>query len=465
MENVTQKNMAGTLRRAAVLACIAVVVGTVYPLALSDTSAGDFLWESAVGRTLMIIFAGFAGLSLAELVWRVVLVIKYRPISGRISDDCLPTCTIVVPAYNEGRQVFKTLESLAASNYPQEKIQLIAVDDGSVDDTWKWIREAKRVLSRPILTLKQPRNKGKRHALYAGFCKSTGQILVTVDSDSTVEADTLRNLLAPFTKTRKVGAVAGNVRVLNRDKGIIPRMVDVIFVYSFDFMRASQSMVRAVTCTPGALSAYRKSVIMNVLTEWLEQTFCGRPANIGEDRAMTNLILREGYDVVFQQNAKVFTEVPVRYSQLCKMYLRWARSNVRETIAMTRFIFTPFREGSKTGARINLVSDWLALTKAQILLMTAQGLILWHPEIFGSRAVFGIILGSSLSAALYAWKSGRFSAMLAFLYGFFFFASLSWIKPYALVTPHKSGWLTRQINLPDETHPLVRQKSSSSAFG
>ncbi len=105
---------------------------------------------------------------------------------------------------------------------------------------------------------------------------------------------------------------------------------------------------------------------MKVLDTWRNQTFLGRPANIGEDRAMTNMILRRGYHVVFQQNARVFTEVPVAYSQLCKMYLRWARSNVRETIAMTSFIFTRFRKGSMLGARITLVSDVLKLTVAQL---------------------------------------------------------------------------------------------------
>ena len=113
-------------------------------------------------------------------------------------------------------------------------------------------------------------------------------------------------------------------------------------MFSFDFMRASQSMVKTVMCTPGALSAYRKSIVMGVLDEWVDQTFLGRPANIGEDRALTNLILRKGYDVVFQQSARVYTEVPVGYANLCKMYLRWARSNVRENPCHDRIYFYHF---------------------------------------------------------------------------------------------------------------------------
>ncbi|KJR40377.1 family 2 glycosyl transferase [Candidatus Magnetoovum chiemensis] len=254
----------------------------------------------------------------------------------------------------------------------------------------------------------------------------------------------MRNLVTPFVVDKQVGAIAGNVRVLNMDKGIIPKMLDVVFVYSFDFIRASQSMVKAVMCTPGALSAYRRNVVMDILQEWLHQRFCGQPANIGEDRAMTNLILREGYHVLFQQNAKVYTEVPVKYVNLSKMYLRWARSNIRETIAMTRFIFKNFREGSKLGARINLISGWFALTKAQIFLVITWGLILWHPMTFGFNTMLGVIISSSLAALIYAWKFGSFSSLWSFVYGFYFFVSLSWIRPYALITPHKAGWLTRQ---------------------
>ena len=439
---VTPRKIIENKKKFAAIACILAVVAAVCLHGVGGLSATQFLKGETWGNTLIALFAVFSCLALAELAWRIILVLRYKPITG-VSDDRLPTCTIVVPAYNEGRQVFDTLKSLADSNYPREKIQLIAVDDGSVDDTWEWIKQAQRRLLLPVLTIRQPQNQGKRQALYDGFKKSTGTVLVTVDSDSMVEPDTLRNLVTPFSVNPVVGAVAGNVRVLNQAQGIIPRMLDIVFVFSFDFMRAGQSMFRTVTCTPGALSAYRKSAVIGVLDKWLNQTFLGRRANIGEDRAMTNMILRQGYDVVFQRNAKVFTEVPVAYAQLCKMYLRWARSNVRETIVMTSFIFTRFRRGSMLGARINLVSDVLKLTVAQIFFLISWGLILWHPAIFGSKTIIGIVLGSSLSATIYAWKFGRISSILAFAYGFFFFIALTWIKPYALITPHHSRWLTR----------------------
>lgn len=395
-------------------------------------------------RILSLIGFFFAAIKIAALIWRIVLVCKYNP-AREYCDTDLPTCSVIVPAYNEGRLVLSTLLSLAASDYPQGKLQLIAVDDGSMDDTWHWINKAKEKLGERLTIIQQPKNMGKRQALYAGFSKSRGEILVTVDSDSVVAPDTLRNLVCPFIQDGKVGAVAGNVRVLNQKKGPIPRMLDVVFVFSFDFIRASQSMVNTVMCTPGALSAYRHSVVREVLDEWLEQTFCGRAANIGEDRAMTNLILRQGYYVHFQQNAVVYTNVPTSYITLCKMFLRWARSNVRETIVMSRFAFKRFRQGSMLGARINLLLSLLTLTKSQLFLLMTAGLLVWRPVEVGLNVLAGVVLFSSLSAMMYLFKYRSSDALWAYGYGVFWLLSLSWITPYALLTPHRAGWLTRQI--------------------
>jgi hyaluronan synthase len=406
--------------------------------------ARSIMRQHLLGDMALWLAGGFMVLHAAVLIWRIVLFKLYRPLPDATNDQ-LPRCTVVVPAYNEGALVLKTLESLAGNDYPPEKLQIIAVDDGSQDDTWQWIKTARNRLGNRIMAIRLPRNKGKRHALHAGFLKARGDVFVTVDSDSIVEPQTLRRLVSPFIASPRTGAVAGNVRVLNHRKGLIPRMLNVVFVYSFDFIRATQSAVNTVMCTPGALSAYRRDIVMRVLPQWLNQTFCGRPATIGEDRAMTNLILREGYHVLFQENAKVYTDVPVHYTKLCKMLLRWARSNVRETIAMSRFAFRPFRRDSMIGARINLLLGWITLTASQLLLVTTWGSILLYPGAFGLNVLCGVAMSATLSAGLYAWRYRSLDCMWAYVYSIFWFTGLFWITPYALFTAHRSAWMTRQL--------------------
>lgn len=392
-----------------------------------------------LGQVLLVI-------NLSAFAWRVVLFFKYRPVES-CTDDDLPTCTVIVPAYNEGAMVHKTLQSVMQSDYPADKLQIIAVDDGSADDTWTWMEKAAAQSNGRIEAVRLVKNCGKRRALYEGFIRSQADVLVTIDSDSLVDPDTIRCLVSPFVKDSKVGAVAGNVVVLNRQKDPIPRMLEVSFAYSFEFLRAGQSVVNSVFCTPGALSAYRRESVMQVLDDWMNQTFMGKPAKIGEDRAMTNAILRSGYHVTFQSNAVVYTNVPVRYKGLCKMFLRWARSNVRETLVMATFIFTKFRQTAALGARINFLLSAIRLVLPHFLLLGTAGCFLWQPTVFLSHLLFGACISGCLPAAFYAWRRSFSSeALWAILYSVFWIFGLSWIAPYALVTAGNSNWLTRDIN-------------------
>jgi hyaluronan synthase len=106
-------------------------------------------------------------------------------------------------------------------------------------------------------------------------------------------------LVSPFVTQKNCGAVAGNIRVLNTKKEILPKMLDVSFVMSFEFVRSAESALNSVLCTPGALAAYRKDAVLKCLPEWISQTFMGQPSDIGEDRAMTNMILKQGKSVQF----------------------------------------------------------------------------------------------------------------------------------------------------------------------
>lgn len=409
-------------------------------------TAINFLRAQPYGEVYILLGQMLLVINLSAFLWRVILFFRYRPVEP-CADAKLPLCTVVVPAYNEGRMVFQTLESVLQSDYPAGKLQIIAVDDGSVDDTWEWIQKAAAQSNGRIEAVRLAKNSGKRRALYEGFIRSRAEVLVTIDSDSLINPDTIRCLVSPFAADAKIGGVAGNVAVLNRSKDIIPRMLEVIFAYSFEFIRASQSVVNSVFCTPGALSAYRRTAVMKVLDAWLHQTFMGRPAGIGEDRAMTNAILKLGYHVTFQSNAVVYTNVPVRYKGLCKMFLRWARSNVRETIAMAEFIFTRFRQTPALGARVNFVLSVIQMIIPQILLAGLTGCIVWHPALFVSQALFGACITGTVPALFYAWRRSFSSeALWSILYAMFWIFGLSWITPYALITVGNNKWLTRDVN-------------------
>ncbi|WP_158979141.1 glycosyltransferase family 2 protein [Cellulophaga sp. L1A9] len=432
---------------AVLISSFALMIGAGYVVYLLQADFEQFNFErlnTSWGFAFFIVAASLFFFKVTFFLYNLFLYFKYKPIAS-VSDEELPTCTVIVPAYNEGKQVWATLKSLAKSDYPEHKLQLLAIDDGSKDDTWKWMQEAKRVLGDRVTILQQPKNMGKRHALYRGFNLGTGEIFITVDSDSVVNTDTLRNLVSPFIVDEKCGAVAGNIQVLNNERAILPKMLNVSFVMSFEFKRSAESSLDSVLCTPGALAAYRAEAVFNCLPEWINQTFMGQPSDIGEDRAMTNMILKQGYHVLFQRNAFAYTNVPEKYTGLYKMFIRWGRSNVRENIAMSQYVFTNFREGSKFGSRLLFISQALKIIMTYPFLLFMLFFIITHPILFVSSTLLSILVVSTFPVLFYAKRYSLSQAFWAYSYSILFTFGLFWITPYAIATASRRGWLTREI--------------------
>ncbi|EFL50035.1 Hyaluronan synthase [Solidesulfovibrio fructosivorans JJ]] len=422
--------------------------GTAACAALRDQEYMAAFLES----DLLVVY-GDLGLALAPvtallLAWRMWLASRYHAFPPA-PDAALPTVRIVIPAYNEGAQVLSTIRSVMASDYPSGKMRVVCVDDGSRDDTWQWMARGAAEFPDRVRLLRLARNGGKRHALLAGLAGADEEAFVTIDSDSEIKPDTLRHLLSPLAASPKVGAVAGNVRVLNLAAcGPIPKMLEVSFTLSFDFLRRGQSVYGGVLCTPGALAAYRASVLTPELAAWANQSFLGRPANIGEDRALSNIVLAKGYRVVYQHEAVVFTTLPEKYRGLCRMLLRWARSNVRESLVMARYLFRPLRRGDAGAGWLRLAGTvelvFLPLTEAFKVALVLCFLL--SPLAMAQAAVVSCALAAVVPAVVYhRRRPGVFGWQWALCYSFFWLFGLSWISLWGLCSAGCSGWLTRRL--------------------
>ncbi|WP_299434619.1 glycosyltransferase family 2 protein [uncultured Maribacter sp.] len=424
-----------------------LMIGAIYLVYVFQSDFDQFNKErssSIIGLTFMTIAGVLFALKAVYFAYILFRYFKYKPVAS-VTNEELPTCTVIVPAYNEGKQVYDTLISLDNSDFPDQKLQIISIDDGSADDTWEWMKKAKNILGDRLEIYQQPENKGKRHALYRGFNLGTGEVFVTVDSDSIVEPETLRNLVSPFVNNEKCGAVAGNIRVLNKAKALLPKMLDVSFVLSFEFVRSAESSLNSVLCTPGALAAYRSTAVFACLPEWINQTFMGQPSDIGEDRAMTNMILKQGFHVLFQKNAVAYTNVPEEYTGLYKMFIRWGRSNVRENIQMSKYVFKNFREETKIGTRILFINQSLKIIMSYPFLIFMLFFILSHPLLYISSTLLSILILSSFPVIFYANKYDFKESFWAYSYSILYAFGLFWITPYAIATASRRGWLTRGL--------------------
>jgi len=378
-------------------------------------------------------------LGLVLMLARTIFWMRYRPFAPAVAEEA-PLLTVIVPAYNEGAMVELAVASIAQARYPRERLEIFAIDDGSTDDTWRYIQRAARRFPGLVTALRMPTNTGKRAALVAGIRRARGEIVVTVDSDSVIERDTLLAIAGPFRDAR-VGAVAGKVLVYNRRTGVIPRMLHVRFVLSFDFLRSAQSMFRTVYCCPGTLAAYRMAAVREVLEQWINQRFLGVQCTYGEDRAMTNFILAAGYDTVYQRSAVVHTVVPETYGKLCLMFLRWDRSYIREELRFARIVWKrpplwralALYESAVTNLRFPI--GYLSIG-------------LWIVHMFADPGAFmRMLLAIAMAATvyvLYYLRSERsWDAVLGVVYAYFSFFALTWIFPYAALTLRARGWLTR----------------------
>ena len=411
----------------------------------SDISYFD--WSAYGDKAHRFLGVGMSILALLILAWRIIFAWRYRPYTP-VPDSSLPTVTVIIPAYNEGSQILRTVRTVMASDYPKNKMQIICVDDGSQDDTWLWMQAAAREFPAGVQLIRQKVNRGKRHALMAGFAQASGWAYVTIDSDSEVLPETLRHLVSPLVKDSRVGAVAGNVRVLNLNEGAIPKMMEVAFTNAFDFIRSGQSVYGGVFCTPGALSGYRAAVIKPHLKEWLDQSFMGVPAAIGEDRALTNLVLSFGFRVVYQRKAVVLTKMPIAYVGLRRMLLRWARSNVRENLVMLSFLFKRFRakDSGATWVRLFCCMQMLRMTLGQALKIAVIAQLVLAPLFTLSILGIGCMLGAAVPAIVYQVRyGGGFGWRWAIPYSFYWLFTLSWIPIWGLFTAPCSGWLTRDL--------------------
>jgi hyaluronan synthase len=329
---------------------------------------------------------------------------------------------------------------VAAAFYPHDRLEIFVVDDGSRDNTWLHIQAATKNYPDIVTPLKFPVNRGKRAALEAGFRRARGNIVVTIDSDSVIGRDTLLAMVGPFSDS-KVGAVAGKVIAYNRTQGIIPRMLHVRYVLSFDFLRAVQSSYGTVYCCPGALAGYRRSVVCEVLDQWMGQTFLGRQCTYGEDRALTNYILDRGYDTVYQRSAVVRTIVPWTYRKLCKMYLRWDRSYVREEIRLTRIIW----KRPPHALAIALLDKLVTNLRYPIGYVSLGLLVIlsFHDPMTIVRFLFAMGVMSFLNMVYYLLREKSWDFLYGIFYAYFSFFTLIWIFPYAVLTVRSKSWMTR----------------------
>jgi cellulose synthase/poly-beta-1,6-N-acetylglucosamine synthase-like glycosyltransferase len=241
-------------------------------------------------------------------------------------DDFVPTVTVVIPLYNEGAAIRETLDSVLASEYPHDKLRVTCVDDCSSDDSYDVAREVARRDPR-LTVIRNPKNVGKRASINHAVRRSDSEIIVSVDSDVVVDRRAIRELVRRFTRP-EIAAVGGWVDVRNKHDNWLTRMQSVQYWYAYYVTRNIEQALRRVMCLSGCLSAYRRSVLVELAPILENRSVLGVPIKYGEDRFLTRQVIKAGYLTVATLDAHCWTFVPRTLDAYFSQQLRWRRSRI-----------------------------------------------------------------------------------------------------------------------------------------
>jgi poly-beta-1,6 N-acetyl-D-glucosamine synthase len=245
------------------------------------------------------------------LIWFSYL--HQRELSQQEPSDVYPFVSIIVPAFNEAEVIQSSLSSLLELRYPYYEI--IAVDDGSTDGTFERMREFEGNHYGVKVSVFRKENSGKADTLNYGIRRSKAPIVVCMDSDSRLTPDALRYAVRTFADPH-VGAVAGNVKVINRHN-IWTKLQALEYIEGLNIVRKAQAFWRSVNVIPGPIGIFRRTAI--------EATGGYDNDTFAEDFDMTVKILAAGWKINYEPKAVAFTEAPEELLDIIKQRYRWSR--------------------------------------------------------------------------------------------------------------------------------------------
>ena len=243
-------------------------------------------------------------------------------------DDYEPTVTIITPMFNEGAGIRATIASLVAQRYPRKKLNILIVDDCSTDDSFEHAKDEAR--RHPHVTvLRNELNMGKRRSINRAVRHTDAEIIVSIDSDVVVDPEAVRQLVRRFV-TDDIAAVGGRVDIRNKADNWLTRMQTIKYFFGWEVVKTLERAHRSVFCLSGCLTAYRRSVLVELESILEQRNMLNVPIKYGEDRFLTRQILKAGYQTTLTMDAVCRTEAPTEILPYIAQQLRWRRSNLMD---------------------------------------------------------------------------------------------------------------------------------------
>ena len=262
------------------------------------------------------------------IVFWILVFLENQIVEKEEKIEKFPLVSIVIPAYNEEKNITDTLKSVINLDYPKNKLEIIVVNDGSKDNTEKIVKNFINEHQNYNIKVYTQKNAGKGAALNKAIKISKGEFFTPFDADSVVKKDALKKIIPHF-NNKDVAIVLPLMKVRN-PKNFIEKLQWCEYLINL-FYKRLMGILDCVSVAPGPFSVYRKKV--------LEEVGGFDINNLTEDLEVTLKIQRKNYKVVQLYSTEVYTKVPDNFKAFYKQRNRWYKGTMINAFNFKKMAF------------------------------------------------------------------------------------------------------------------------------
>lgn len=250
-----------------------------------------------------------------SLFTSIFFISTYLSVNGQKTENNkttrYPKISIIIPAYNEGKNIIDTIKNVLGSDYPKKEV--IVVDDESSDNTYQ---KAKN-MSSDVVRVFTKKHSGKADSVNFGIKKATGEILMILDADTITSKDCLKNIVHYFDDP-KVMAALPTIKI-QKPKNLVEKCQAIEYVI-MTFFRKIYYFIGSVNCTPAGAFIRR-----NFFSKYggFDKN------NLTEDFEMGLRIQSKNYKIVQSSTSQVYTIIPNNFKRLLRQRVRWSYGTLK----------------------------------------------------------------------------------------------------------------------------------------